>query len=119
MEVSVPPIPPKEAVLDVVITFGNEVVRMEAVDIGVSNEGREAPNVYVGLIDKVREYVEASTDERVALLKNYAPDTWFKFVPPKTVAERLEEAYGDDELEPQEREFLDLSREHFSRLDDE
>lgn len=27
-------------------------------------------------------------------------------------------AYRDDELEPEEREFLDLTREHFSRLDD-
>ncbi len=36
----------------------------------------------------------------------------------KSVTERLNEAYRDDELEPQEREFLDLSREHFSRLDE-
>jgi hypothetical protein len=38
---------------------------------------------------------------------------------PKTLTERLNEAYHDDELEPEEREFLELSREHFSRLDDE
>jgi hypothetical protein len=37
----------------------------------------------------------------------------------KSVTERLNEAYRDDELEPEEREFLDLTREHFSRLDDE
>jgi hypothetical protein len=36
---------------------------------------------------------------------------------PKTVNERLNEAYRDDELEPQEREFLNLTREHFSRFD--
>jgi hypothetical protein len=36
-----------------------------------------------------------------------------------TLIERLNEAYHDDELEPEEREFLDLTREHFSRLDDE
>ncbi len=38
---------------------------------------------------------------------------------PKTLTERLNEAYRDDDLEPEEREFLDLTREHFSRLDDE
>lgn len=35
------------------------------------------------------------------------------------LAERLNEAYHGDELEPEEREFLELTREHFSRLDDE
>lgn len=38
---------------------------------------------------------------------------------PKTLTERLNDAYRDDNLEPEEREFLDLAREHFSRLDDE
>ena len=37
----------------------------------------------------------------------------------KTLEERLNEAYRDDDLEPEEREFLELTREHFSRLDDE
>jgi hypothetical protein len=37
----------------------------------------------------------------------------------KTIGERLNEAYRDDDLEPEDREFLELSREHFSRLDDE
>jgi hypothetical protein len=32
------------------------------------------------------------------------------------LTERLNEAYRNDHLEPQEREFLDLTREHFSRL---
>jgi hypothetical protein len=45
------------------------------------------------------------------------------FTPPlrraKTLTERLNEAYRDDNLEPEEREFLELTREHFSRLDDE
>lgn len=34
------------------------------------------------------------------------------------LTERLNEAYRDDELEPEEREFLELTREHFTRLDD-
>lgn len=37
----------------------------------------------------------------------------------KTLTERLNEAYRNDHLEPEEREFLDLTREHFSRLGDE
>jgi hypothetical protein len=37
----------------------------------------------------------------------------------KTLTERLNEVYRDDELEPEEREFLELAREHVSRLDDE
>ena len=37
----------------------------------------------------------------------------------KTLAERLDEAYRNDYLEPQEQEFLELAKEHFSRLDDE
>jgi hypothetical protein len=37
----------------------------------------------------------------------------------RSLSERLDEAYRDDELEPVEREFLELTREHFSRLDDE
>lgn len=37
----------------------------------------------------------------------------------KMLTERLDEAYRNDDLEPEEREFLELSREHFSRLDDE
>jgi len=36
----------------------------------------------------------------------------------KTLTERLNEAYRNDQLEPEEREFLDLTREHFSRLDE-
>ena len=35
------------------------------------------------------------------------------------LTERLNKAYRSDELEPEEREFLELTREHFSRLDDE
>ena len=38
---------------------------------------------------------------------------------PKTLAERVNEAYRDDYLEAEEQEFLELTREHFSRLDDE
>jgi hypothetical protein len=37
----------------------------------------------------------------------------------KTLTERLNEVYRDDDLEPEEQEFLELTREHFSRLDDE
>ncbi len=36
----------------------------------------------------------------------------------ETPTERLNEAYREDGLEPEEREFLELTREHFSRLDD-
>jgi hypothetical protein len=36
----------------------------------------------------------------------------------KTLTERLNEAFRNNHLEPEEREFLDLTREHFSRLDE-
>ena len=118
LDVPVSRSPAEKALLDVVMTFGGDSVQMEAVDIGVSAEGRTAPEVYGRLVEAVGSYLRASGDERAELLR-YEPDAWFKFVPPKTVVERLNEAYADDELEPQEREFLDLTREHFSRLDDE
>ena len=117
MEVSVPPSPPEEAVLDVVITFGGDVVRMEAVDIGVSAEGREAPSVYVRLIDAVSEYLEASKGDRAKLL-NYAPDTWFRFVPPrerhKTLTERFNEAY-DEEARREDEEFFRTTERYYRR----
>lgn len=128
MEVSVSPSPPEDAILDVVITFGNDVVRIEAVDIGVSTEGTEAPNVYARLIDAVREHLEASKDERAELL-NYTPDTWFRFVSPgqanagerpKTLAERLDDAYSDNALSPEEKGMLDDAANQFGRrLSDE
>lgn len=118
LDIPVSRMPDGNAVLRVVMTFGGGTVCMEAVDIGVSAEGRTATEVYGRLVKAVGSYLVATGGDAAALL-SYEPDTWFKFVPPKTVAERLEEAYGGDELEPQEREFLDLTREHFSRLDDE
>jgi hypothetical protein len=123
MEVYVPPSPPDEAVLDVVITFGNDVVRMEAVDIGVSIEGREAPNVYIHLIEAVREHLEATKGQRAELL-DYAPDTWFRFAPPKKarrkpLAERVKEAYGHG-LDSEEKELLDRAAKQLgSRLSNE
>ncbi len=38
---------------------------------------------------------------------------------PEAITERLNEAHRDNDLEPEEREFLELTREHFSRLDEE
>lgn len=117
MEVSVPPSPPEEAVLDVVITFGNDLVRMEAVDIGVSTEGSKAPNVYARLIDSVSEHLEATEGERSELL-NYTPDTWFRFVPPRarpeTLTERLNEAY-DEEAEREDEEFFRNTAAYYRR----
>jgi len=120
--------PPEEALLNVVMTFGGDAVRMEAVDIAVSVEGREAPNVYGDLIDAVSAHLEASGGERAELL-DYAPDTWFRFVPPdqantgerrKTLAERLDDAYRDDALEPEEKGLLDRAADQFGRrLSDE
>jgi hypothetical protein len=122
MDVSVPPSPPERVVLDVVITFGSGLVRMEAVDIGVSAEGSEAPNVYARLIDAVSEYLEASKDDRAELL-NYTPNTWFRFVPPrerpKTLTERFNETY-DEEARQDDEEFVkNLKRYHRRRFSDE
>lgn len=128
-DISLPPGPPKEALLNVVMTFvGGDVVRMEAVDIGVTVEGREAPTVYGRLIDAVSAYLEASGDERAQPLR-HTPDHWFRFVPPdqattgerrKTLTERLEDAYRNDALTPEEKGLLDDAANQFgSRLSDE
>lgn len=114
--------PPEEALLDVVMTFGGGNVRMEAVDIAVSAEGREAPDVYGRLIDAVRSHLEALGHERAELLR-YTPDAWFKFVPPdqasigergKTLTERLNEAY-DGAAEREDEEFFRNTRAYYQR----
>jgi hypothetical protein len=119
--------PPEEALLNVVMTFGDGAVRMEAIDIGVSVEGDKAPSVYGRLVDAVRMRLEAS-GERSELLR-YAPDDWFRFVPPdhadteerrKTLAERLEDAYRDGALSQEEKGLLDDAANQFgSRLSHE
>ena len=119
--------PPEDALLRVVMTFGDGMVRMEAVDIGVSVEGSKAPSVYGHLIDAVRTRLEAS-GERAQLL-GYTSDDWFRFVPPnqtnvgerrKTLAERLDAAYRDDVLRPEEKGLLDDAANQFGRrLSDE
>jgi hypothetical protein len=78
--------PPEDALLKVVMAFGDEVVRMEAIDVGIAVEGNKAPSVYGRLIDAVRMHIEAS-GERVELLR-YGPDTWFRFVPPGPIRSR-------------------------------
>jgi hypothetical protein len=78
--------PPEDAFLKVVMTFGDGIFRMEAVDIGVSVEGRNAPKVYGLLVEAVGTYLKTSGDERAKLLLVYPPDTWFKFVPPDQAA---------------------------------
>ena len=50
------------------------------------------------------------------LAKSWEPSTQFTMTGHENPVSP--EAYRDDELEPEEREFLDLTREHFSRLDD-
>lgn len=74
--------PPEDALLKVVMTFGGGIFRMEAVDIQVSVEGRNAPKVYGDLVEAVGAYLKTSGDERAKLLLVYPPDSWFKFVPP-------------------------------------
>ena len=76
--------PPEDALLKVVMTFGDGAVRMEAVDIGVSVEGRTAPEVYGLLVDAASRYLATSGGERVELL-NHPSDSWFKFVSPDRV----------------------------------
>jgi hypothetical protein len=119
--------PPEDALIKVVMTFEGGIFRMEAVDVGVSVEGGQAPSVYGRLIDSVRARLEAS-GLRAGLLR-YAPDTWFRFVPPdqaitgghrKSLAERLDDAYRDDALTPEEKGLLDDAANQFgSRLSDE
>lgn len=106
--------PPDTALLNVAMMFGGGVVRMEAVDIGISVQGDKAPNVYVRLIDAVRKYLETSRDERTELL-NYTPDTWFRFVPPDQAPHLAHE-----EPENEDEEFVrHLKRYHRRRFSDE
>jgi hypothetical protein len=73
--------PPEEALLNVVMMFRDGKVRMEAVDIGITVEGRDAPTAYGRLIDAVSAYLEDSGDERSEQLR-HTPDEWFRFVSP-------------------------------------
>ena len=77
--------PPEEALLNIVMMFGDGKVRMEAVDIGITVEGRDAPTVYGRLIDMVSVHLEASGDERAEALR-HTPDEWFRFVSPDQAA---------------------------------
>lgn len=90
--------PVEEALLNVVMTFGGNIVRMDAVDIDVSTEGRTAPEAYGRLVEAVSAYLEASGDERTELLR-YTPDTWFRFVPPEQARYQHRERL---QTEPQE-----------------
>jgi hypothetical protein len=120
--------PPEDALIKVVMTFRDGLFRMEAVDVGVSVEGGQAPSVYGLLIDAVRARLEATGDERAELLRDM-PDTLFRFVPPnqantgdrrETLAERLDDAYSDDALTPEEKGLLDDAANQFgSRLSDQ
>jgi hypothetical protein len=77
--------PPEDALIRVVMTFGHGMVRIQAVDIGVAVEGRDAPTAYGRLIDAASAHLEASGDERAELLRD-TPDDWLRFVPPDQVA---------------------------------
>lgn len=87
--------PPEEAVLSVVMTIGGGTARMEAVDIGVSVEGSDAPEVYARLVRDVRAYLEASGGARSELLR-YTHDAWFKFVSPDQAAVTPQEIEGEE-----------------------
>ena len=63
------------------------------------------------------EYLELAFDERLLARRSpeHADDA-----PPRSLAQRLDGAYQDDKLEPEEREFLDRAASQFARrLDDE
>jgi hypothetical protein len=71
----------------------------------------------VGEMHILAESLERSTQFTMTGYENPVPvNTEYEGA---LLTERLNNAYRDDELEPEEREFLDLTREHFSRLDDE
>ena len=77
--------PSEEALLKVAMTFEGNIVRMEAVDIGISVEGRRVPEVVGRLREAVGAYLETSGDERAELLR-YPADAWFKIVLPNQTA---------------------------------
>jgi len=62
-----------------------------------------------------------SDERRETIVRTFGSEGTFTTPIPhdeKTLTERLNDAYRNDHLEPEEREFLDLTREHFSRLDE-
>jgi hypothetical protein len=71
----------------------------------------------VGKMDILTESLERST--QFTMVGYETPIPMSGEYESTLLTERLNEAYCDDDIEPEEREFLDLTREHFSRLDDE
>jgi hypothetical protein len=89
LNIPVPESPPEHLLLNVVMTFADASVRLNAIDAGISVEAGTVQEAFRRLVAAVRDYVASAKSEEAGLLR-YAPNTWFKFVPPNQIAAEQE-----------------------------
>jgi hypothetical protein len=86
------PRPPEDLLLNVEMSFENQVVYMRAVEVDISTEGETPQEALQGLVGGIKEWLEFLREEQPELvadleeqrryvnLLRYSPDTWFKSV---------------------------------------
>lgn len=90
LDIPLPDSPPEHLLLDVVMTFAEGAVRLDAPGVGVSVEGDRIQEAFRRLVAAVEDYVASANGEE-ANLAHYASHTWFRFVPPDQArGQRLE-----------------------------
>ena len=81
LDIPLPDSPPEHLLLDVVMTFAEGAVRLDAPGVGVSVEGNRIQEAFRSLVAAVEDYVASANGEQ-ANLAHYASHTWFRFVTP-------------------------------------
>jgi hypothetical protein len=117
LDIPMPENPPEHLLLNVVMTFTDAPVRLDAVEVGVVVESDSVPRAFRQLIEETRGQLASSEDARAELLR-YPPTTWFRFVPPgerpKTLTERFNEAY-DEDARREDEEFFRTTKAYYRR----
>lgn len=73
--------PPEHLLLNVVMTFEDDMPRLTVVEAGIVAGGGRVQEAFRHLIEETREQLVSSEDARAELLR-YPPPTWFRFVAP-------------------------------------
>ncbi len=122
LDIQAPQRPPEHLLLNVVMTFKDVLVRLDAVEVGVVAESDSVPKAFRQLIEQTREHLASSEDARAELLR-YSPTMWFRFVPPgerpKTLTDKFNEAYNEEARREDEEFVRNLKRYHRRRFSDE
>jgi len=110
--------PPAHLLLDVVMTFSGTTPRLTIYWTDIVAEGVTIVEAFRRLIEATRERLTSPDDRRRVLLDYYPPVAWFRFVPPgetpKTLTERVNEAY-DEDARREDEEFFRTTKAYYRR----